>query len=158
MDTPSAVVYFEYTTTRVSSDHNSHTFCCFDFVFYETVLFFVVCGGMVIRFLCCTLSLAVFRQASAFNSDVSNWNTGAVTNMGSSKWTLSVATPSVVVYFEYTTTRVSSDHTSHTFCSFCSCVFENGSLFCCLWWHPLLQCLVTQKISIRTCPNGIRGR
>ena len=29
MATPSAVVYFEYTTIRVSSDQTSHTFCCF---------------------------------------------------------------------------------------------------------------------------------
>jgi len=69
-------------------------------------------------------SLAVFMFASAFNQDVSKWNTGAVTNMYMSKCTLSlsVATPSVVVYFEYTATRVSSDHHSHTFCCFVLCL------------------------------------
>ena len=58
--TPSAVVYFEYTTTRVSSDHTSHAFCYVCFVFYETVLFVVICGGLVFLFLCCTLSCSVF--------------------------------------------------------------------------------------------------
>ena len=45
--------------------------------------------------------LAVFYQASAFNQNVSTWNTGAVTSMASSKCTrslsLSVATASSVV-------------------------------------------------------------
>ena len=35
--------------------------------------------------------LAVFYAASAFNSDVSNWNTGAVTTMAYSKCTLSLS-------------------------------------------------------------------
>ena len=35
-------------------------------------------------------SLAVFSEASAFNSDLSNWNTGAVTSMQLSKCTLSL--------------------------------------------------------------------
>ena len=35
------------------------------------------------------LSLAVFEFASAFNKDVSKWNTGAVTDMSRSKCTLS---------------------------------------------------------------------
>ena len=52
-------------------------------------------------------SLAVFLGASAFNADVSEWNTGAVTTMQSSKCTLSPPlhgyTPSVVVYFNMTT-------------------------------------------------------
>ena len=64
-----------------------------------------------------------------------------------------------------TTTRVSSDHNSHTFWYFVF-VFLKRYLFCCLWWvglsfsllHPLLQCLNTHLRSIRTCPNGIRGR
>jgi surface protein len=116
--------------------------------------------------------LAVFYEASAFNQDVSKWNTGAVTSMVFSKCTLSlsVATPSVVVYFEYTTTRVSSDHTSHTFCSFCICVYETGPFvvfvwwvwsffsFCCILLSLLLQCLLGHLRSIQTCPTGIRGR
>ena len=42
-------------------------------------------------FLCCTLLslLAVFYYASAFNQDVSTWNTGVVTNMVQSKCTRS---------------------------------------------------------------------
>jgi surface protein len=47
---------------------------------------------------------AVFASASAFNQDVSKWNTGAVTNVYYSKCTLSplslsVATPSVLLCF-----------------------------------------------------------
>ena len=97
-------------------DHNSHTFCFF--CVFKTVLFFVVCGGSFLFFV--APFLAVFYVAKKFNQNVSKWNTGAVTNMNSSKCTLSlsVVTPSVVVYFEYTTTRVLSDHTSHTFCFF----------------------------------------
>jgi len=55
--------------------------------------------------------VAVFYRASAFNSDVSKWNTSAVTTMESSKSTLTlpVAMPSVVVFFN-TTARVSSDY------------------------------------------------
>ena len=167
MATPFAVVSFEYTTTRVSSDHTfSHVLFFLYFVFYETVpiLLFVV-GWSFFFFV--APSLAVFMDASVFNQDVSKWNTGAVTNMNGSKCTLlslSVATPSAVVYFEYTTTRVSSDHNSHTFCYFCFCVFDTvlyfvvcgGLVFSLL--HPLLQCLITHVRSIRTCPNGIRGR
>ena len=48
------------------------------------------------------LILAVFRDASTFNQDVSNWNTGAVTTMEYSKCILSLSlsvamAPSVVV-------------------------------------------------------------
>ena len=94
MYTPSAVGYFNITTTRVLFVHNSHTFC------------YVVCGGLAVAvglsFLCGTLSFAVFYQASMFNQDVSKWNTGVVTNMNSSKCSLSLslymATPSAVVF------------------------------------------------------------
>ena len=74
----------------------------FAFVFLKRYSFFVVCGRFIFFFFVAP-SLAVFHTASAFNSDVSKWNTGAVTNMHSSKCTLSL------VYFEYmyTTTRVS---------------------------------------------------
>ena len=63
----------------------------------------VVCVvGFVFLFFVAPFSLlAVFYQASSFNQDVSNWNTGAVTNMRSSKCTLSssllATAPSVVV-------------------------------------------------------------
>ena len=61
--------------------------------------------GFGLSFLCFApfSLLAVFNEASAFNSDVSKWNMGAATNIGDSKCTLSlppsVATaPSVVVW------------------------------------------------------------
>ena len=77
---------------------------------------------------------------------------------------LSVATPSAVVHFEYTTTRVSSDHNSHTFCYFCF-VFLKRYLFCCLWWvglffsllHPLLQCFLKHLRSIQDVSNWNTG-
>ena len=64
--------------------------------------------------------LAVFREASEFNQDVSNWNTGAVTSMEGSK----CGHASVVVFFFNTTihvqqTRVLSDHNSHVLFFLC---------------------------------------
>ena len=64
----------------------------------------VVCVvGLVFLFFVAPFSLlAVFYAASAFNQDVSNWNTGAVTNMQLSKYSLSpsllATAPSVVVW------------------------------------------------------------
>ena len=54
-------VFWIYTLTRVSSDHNSHTFCYFVFVILKrySFLLFVV-GGLC--FLCCTLSCSVWTQ------------------------------------------------------------------------------------------------
>jgi surface protein len=69
----------------------------------------VVCRVFVFLFFVAP-SLAVFKYASGFNQDVSKWNTGAVTDMHSSKWTLS---PSLCYIYYNTTTRVSC---SHTFC------------------------------------------
>ena len=60
----------------------------FVFVFlkrYLLLLFVVDCSF----FFFVAPSLAVFQSASAFNQDVSKWNTGAVTNMAYSKCTLS---------------------------------------------------------------------
>jgi surface protein len=81
--------------------------------------FFVVCGGLIFLFFVAP-SLAVFYQASAFNQDVSKWNTGAVTSMSGSKCThvlsllLSVATPSVVEYFNvYDNSSIIRSHFSH---------------------------------------------
>ena len=46
--------------------------------------------GLVVLFFVAPFSLlAVFASTSAFNSDLSKWNTGAVTNMYGSKCTLS---------------------------------------------------------------------
>jgi surface protein len=59
------------------------------------VVVFVVGGGFGfgLSFLCCFFLLAVFREASAFNQDVSKWNTGAVTTMQGGKCTLSLSLP-----------------------------------------------------------------
>ena len=66
----------------------------------RVVLFFVVCG-LKRDLCCCFFLLAVFYRASAFNQNVSTWNTGAVTTMQWSKCTLSpsllATAPSVVV-------------------------------------------------------------
>ena len=73
----------------------------FVFVFYETVPFLLFVVDWSFPFVVAP-SLAVFYKASVFNQDVSKWNTGAVTSMSASKCTLlslSVATPSIVVYF-----------------------------------------------------------
>ena len=45
--------------------------------------------GVVVLFECCDALLAAFQYASAFNSDLSKWQTGKVTNMEESKCTLS---------------------------------------------------------------------
>ena len=58
------------------------------FVFFETVPFLLFVVGWSF-FSLLHPSLAVFLFASVFNQDVSNWNTGAVTNMQQSKCTLS---------------------------------------------------------------------
>jgi surface protein len=61
-------------------------FCCCVFEIVPFLL--IVVGGWSFLFFVAH-SLAVFERATAFNQDVSNWNTGAVTNMFMSKCTLS---------------------------------------------------------------------
>ena len=73
------------------------------------------------------LFFAVFYRASAFNQDVSKWNTGAVTNMDMSKCNLS------------TFLRRQLDNSQ--FALFL--VLER-------------QCFIKQLCLIRTCQNGIR--
>jgi hypothetical protein len=52
-----------YTTTpRVSSDHNSHTFCCCC-VLNGTFLWFVVGCGLVLLSFCCTVSCSVLFRS-----------------------------------------------------------------------------------------------
>ena len=110
---------FEYTTTRVSSNHNSHTLCYF--VLCLERYFFVVCGGLVFHFFVAPFSLlavfAVFGYASVFNQDVSNWNTGAVITMESSKcnFASSLWPRLSCCVFYYTINWVSSFVNSHTF-------------------------------------------
>ena len=82
-------------------------------------MLFVV--GLVFLFFVAPFSLlAVFHNALAFNQDVSTWNTGAVTDMGASKCTLS---PSLwprrlplwcVVEYIYDNSQGSSGHKSLT--------------------------------------------
>jgi surface protein len=133
----------------------SHVLC--NCLFFERT--FCCCFVVGFCFLCLLYPhllspfIAVFHTASVFNQDVSKWNTGAVTSMEGSKCThalsllLSVATPSVAMFLNiYDNSRVSSDHTSHTFC------FLFVFVFC------LLQCLLAHQRSILTCPNGIRVR
>jgi surface protein len=84
--TPSAVVFFNI---RQLEFHRITILTRFViFVFLKRYLFLVVCGGLVFLFFVAP-SLAVFRGATVFNADVSEWNTGAVTTMQSSKCTLS---------------------------------------------------------------------
>ena len=93
---------------------------------------------------------AVFDSASAFNQDVSNWNTGAVTDMRYSKCTLS---PSLwprlpLLCFEYTTSRGSSGHNSHTYFVLLCCVFETVPCCCCLWWVGLFLFFVAPSFAV----------
>ena len=90
-------------------------------VFLKRYTLFCCLWWVGLSFLCGTLSLVVFESAFAFNSDVSKWNTGAVTRMDYSKCTRSFPLCGHAFrccVFEYTTTRVSSDHNSHPFCYF----------------------------------------
>ena len=134
----------------------------------------VLCGCWVvlnISFFVAPFSLlAVFRYAKAFNQDVSNWNTGAVTLMNNSKCTFSLSLwPRhlplwcVVEYMRQLEVRRITSLTRFVllFCLW----FETGPLLCGGFWvfsllHPslFLQCLNVHLRSIRTCPPGIRGR
>ena len=81
-----------------------------------------MCGGLVFLFFVAPFSLlAVFGYASAFNQDVSNWNTGAVTTMEGSK---------SVVSLNVTTNRGSSN------------TILIVTFFCCIETVPLLLLLL----------------
>ena len=89
MATSSGVVYFLiYDNSSVIGSPFSHVLLFLLFVCLKRYSFFAVCGGLAF-FLFVAPSLAVFKQATLFNQDVSKWNTGAVTNMGGSKCTSS---------------------------------------------------------------------
>jgi len=160
---PSDVVFF-HETTRVFHliTQFSYVFCyC---LFFERYFLLLFCGGFFLSLFVVSSSpfIAVFHTASVFNQDVSKWNTGAVTIMSSSKCTLfpSLRWPRIPLFV-----FLNREHTSHTFCYFVFVLLKRY-LFCCLWWvghsflccTPLLQCFSTHVRSIRTCPNGIRGR
>ena len=133
----------------------------------------VVWWGLVFLFFVAPFSLlAVFYQASAFNQDVSTWNTGAVTTMYQSKCTLS---PSLwprrlplwcVVEYIYDNSRFVGSQVSHVeFFLFCLW-FETAPCCCCLCvvgvvfslLHPslFLQCFKAQPRSNNCCarPSG----
>ena len=121
-------------------------------------------------------SLAVFYQATAFNQDVSKWNTGAVTSMDSSKCTRSLplygqgAFRCGVVLNIYDNSRFVGSQVSHVlffFCVYCGlkwdlvvvvCVVGLVFLFFVAPSSHFLQCLNTHLRSIRTCPTGIQVR
>ena len=136
MATPSVAVSFEFTTTRVSSDHNSHTVC---------YLCCCVCGVWSFFALLHPSLLVVFYLTNKFNSDVSKWNTGAVTSMANSKCTLSLSRAlcghgafRCGVLLNVSTTRGLSvcRVTSLTrFVHFCLFVICNGTfVVVCVWW------------------------
>jgi surface protein len=99
--------------------------------------------GLVFLFFVAPFSLlAVFQDTSAFNQDVSNWNTGAVTTMEQSKCTLS---PSLCghgafrcgVLFEYIydNSRFVGAQVSHVLFFFFCLWFETGPLLLLfVWW------------------------
>ena len=106
-------------------------------------------------------SLAVFYEARAFNSDVSKWNTGAVTHMNRSKCTLSlpVVTPFAVVCYD--NSSFIGSQFSHVLFFFVSVFYDTVPF---LWFvvgwfffslmHPLLQCTIGVG-SIGKQSNGI---
>ena len=113
----------------------------------------------------------MFNKASAFNQDVSNWNTGAVTNMYQSKCTLSPSLwPRLPLLFCLNVRQLEfhsfiADHNSDTFCCFVfvfmkrySFVVVCGGLVFLFFVASSLQCFDPHLRSIRTCRNGIRGR
>ena len=97
-------------------------FCSFCRLWFETGPFVVVvCGGFGLSFFFVApfSLLAVFHTASAFNQDVSTWNTAAVTTMEGSKCTLSLSLSVAWDVVEYIRQlEVHRHHKSHTFCSF----------------------------------------
>ena len=129
----------------------------------------VFCGlwWVGLFYLCCTL-LAVFYKASAFNQDVSKWNTGAVTIMHASKCTVSPSLwPRLPLLYILNVRQPEFQRiTLLTRFIIFFCVFQRYSLswFVVGWSfiffvaHSFLQCLQQHLRSIRTCPNGIRGR
>ena len=134
------------------------------FCVFETVPFLLFVVGLVFLFFVAP-SLAVFNSASAFNQDVSKWNTGAVTRMDASKCTLSPSLWPCLPLCVYLNIRQLEFYLITILTHFVLFVFVFETETFCLWWvglsfsllHPLLQCLIPHLYSIRTCPNGIRG-
>ena len=101
-----------YDSSRFVGSQVSHVLFLFFGCGLKRDLVVVVCvvGLLFLLFVAPFSLLAVFDGASAFNQDVSKWNTGAVTSMYSSKYILSLplcvsGVPMLfVVGSEYTTT------------------------------------------------------
>ena len=79
-----------YDNSSFIGTHFSHDLIFLFLCVFETVLFLLCVVRWSFLFFVAP-SLAVFRQASKFNQDVSKWNTGAVTTMKQSKCTLSLS-------------------------------------------------------------------
>ena len=110
--------------------------------------------------LSCSTSLAVFYGASAFNADISKWNTGAVTNMGGSKFNLYPSlfvTSPCCVFFDMTTS-VSLNQFSHVSVLWFLVLLLSSWIIVSLSFllHPLWQCFITQLCSIQIFQNGVR--
>ena len=148
MVTPSAVVYFKYTTTRVSLNHNSHTFCSFLCLWFETGPFVVV-----FVFVAPFSLLAVFRSAYKFDQDVSNWNTGAVTTMEYSKCTPSPSLWPRLPLLCFLNLQQLEFHriTILTRSVLLFCVCETAPFCCCLWWVGLSFLCCTLSCSVLEC-------
>ena len=98
-------------------------------LFFGGLVVFFVCGVFcVVLFKCCDALLAAFYKAYAFNSDLSKWETGKVTDMAASKCIqLCTCTLLGVVLFSK---QEKATHTSFVFLGTC-CVF-------CLWGVAVL--------------------
>ena len=158
MATPSAVVYFEYTTTRVSSDHNSHTFCYFVFVFLKRYLF--CCLWWVgLSFLCCTLSCSVLSRICVQSGRV-QMEYGGGDNYACSKCTLSPSLWPRLPLLCILNIRQLEFHRITILTRFVIFVFVflKRYLFCCLWWVGLsfLCCTLSCSVLCRICVQSGR--
>ena len=116
-----------------------------------------LCGGfgLSLFFVAPFSLLAVFSSASAFNQDVSNWNTGAVTTMNLSKCTLSLSLPLCghgafrcgVLLDVYDNSCFIGSKISHVLFLFCVCGLGFGlSFLCCTL---LSSCSVLFRICVQ---------
>ena len=99
------------------------------FVFLGTCCVFCV-WGVVVFFECCDALLAAFQQAIVFNSDLSKWETGGVTEMLQSKCTLL----GVVLFFQEKKLRKFQKNESDPPTTICVCSFSS-----CIDLFPLIQ-------------------
>ena len=106
-----------------------------------------------LSFLFVAPSLAVFFKTSQFNQNVSNWNTGAVKTMRSSKCTLSPSPWPRLPLLCILNIRQLEFHriTILTRCVILILCVCNGTLFCCLWWAGLcfLCCTLSCSVLVR---------